>query len=52
MVYRVVLGATLGGRALRTIVALETASFWKHRLSGVSPLYGSSQPARTLMEVC
>ena len=52
MVYRVVLGATLGGRTLRAIVALETSSFWKHRMSHVSPLYGSSQPARTLMELC
>jgi hypothetical protein len=52
MVYRVVLGPIPAGRALRAIVALETSSFWKHRMSHVSPLYGSSQPARTLMELC
>jgi hypothetical protein len=52
MLCRVVRGAIPGGLSLRAIVVLETSSFRKHRLSDLPPLYGSSQPARTLMETC
>lgn len=51
MLYRVVPGAMLRGRALRAVVALETSPFWARRLSDDSPLCGSSQRARALMEM-